>query len=132
MILAENDQTLIPLYNKVLPKLNGKFRAAQKFRPFRILVQILTIQFLFWASLLVFQFVFLTLPSVCLKKKGGVNGVAAVLWPNLDFLFDLENYSIKNVLKSLNCLNFLVVGFIRYTTTIALPLSLHLIVALII
>lgn len=109
MLFSENDQSLIPLYHKVLPKLNGKFRAAQKFRPLQILIQIFMIQLAFWLTILFFQFLLLTLPSIILKASMQMK----IIYPNFNFLFNLQNYSIKSIETSLNCLSFLISGFIR-------------------
>ena len=116
MLFSENDQSLIPLYHKVLPKLNGKFREAQQFRPLRIIIQIFTIQLAFWLTILSFQSLLITLPSIILKittTKLEDNNTKSIIYPNLDLLFNLQNYSIKTIETSLNCLSFLISGFIR-------------------
>ena len=106
MIFTENDQTLIPLYHKVIPKLNGNFRAARKFRPFQILLEIITIQLAFWLTALGFQIFSLTIPFFIIK-----NG--SILWPNFNFLFKLENYATTSILNCLNCLNIILSSFLR-------------------
>lgn len=113
MLFSENDQSLIPLYHKVLPKLNGKFREAQQFRPLRIIIQIFTIQMAFWLTILSFQSLLITLPSIILKITTKDDNTKSVIYPNLDLLFNLQNYSIKTIETSLNCLSFLISGFIR-------------------
>lgn len=111
MLFSENDQSLIPLYHKVLPKLNGKFREAQKFRPLRIIIQIFTIQLAFWLTALSFQGLLITIPSITTT----IENQKFIIYPSLSLLFNLQNYSIKSVEACLNCLCLLISGFIRYS-----------------
>jgi len=110
MKYLDNDQSLIPLYNKVIPKLNGKFRAAQQFRPLRILIQILSIQFAFWLTILAIQFPLLTGTTAVLKRCGKLK---TVLWPSFELLFGLEWFSVQSIEGIFNCVCFIISGFIR-------------------
>lgn len=113
MLFSENDQSLIPLYHKVLPKLNGKFRKARKFRPLRIILKIFIIQFAFWFTVLTFQFFLITIPSIITKSSSENDSKKSIFYPSFNLLFFIENYSIKYIETSLNCLSFLISGFIR-------------------
>ena len=118
MLVSESDQSLIPLYNKVIPKLNGKFRKAQSFRPLRILTQIFTIQLAFWTTILAFQALLLTIPSAGLRHLPKIPKLQStstdfIIYPNVDLLFRLSNYSIKTIFPILNGLAFLSASFLR-------------------
>ena len=111
MKYSDNDQSLIPLYNKVIPKLNGKFRAAQKFRPFRSFVQIVSIQLAFWFTILAVQLPLVTATTAVLKRTGKLQ---TVLWPSFELLFGLETFSVQSIGGIFNCVGFIISGFIRY------------------
>lgn len=111
MKYSDNDQSLIPLYNKVIPKLNGKFRAAQDFRPLRILVQIVSMQLAFWLTIFAVQLPLLTATTALLKRSGKLK-MAVVLWPSFQLLFGLEMFSVQFVEGILNCVSFIISGFI--------------------
>lgn len=110
MKYSDNDQSLIPLYNKVIPKLNGKFRAAQEFRPLRILLQIISIQLAFWVTISAVQLPLLTATTAILKRSGKAE---TVLWPSFELLFGLEKFSVQRIDGILNCASFILSGFIR-------------------
>lgn len=106
---SDNDQSLIPLYTKVLPKLTGKFRAAQDFRPLRILLQIVSIQLAFWLTISALQMALLTATTAVLKRKGKFE---MILWPSFKLLFGLELFSFKSFVGSFNCVAFVISGFL--------------------
>ena len=110
MKYSDNDQSLIPLYNKVIPNLNGKFRAAQEFRPLRILLQIVSIQLAFWLTVSATQLPLLTATTAILKRSGKYE---TVLWPNFELLFGLKMFSIQRIEGILICTSFILSGFIR-------------------
>lgn len=112
-----------PLLNKVLFKsfLSGKFRESTKtFQPLKIILQIISIQLAYWSTILCFQGLLLTVPTFFLmifnikfNFKYFKNAELNLIYPSFDLLFSLKRISIGSIENFLNCICFIISGFIR-------------------
>lgn len=111
--MDDNEQSLIPLYvHKVVPKLTGQFRKSQGFRPVQIISQIVALQVAFWFTIAAFQFILISIPSGVLRLSSQPFS-RRILFPSFDLLFDLSNLSLKSIYPILNCIAFLISGYMR-------------------
>lgn len=115
---ADDDNILAPLYqaSSALRRaaVRGRFRPPSRFKPLRILQQILLLQLAFWATIPLFALLFLTVPSAILASIGELEGGwRGVLWPTVDLVLRIDRLSLASFRTMINCVCFLATGFVR-------------------
>ena len=110
---GSHHELLQPLY-RASATLKGRFRASARFRPLRVIKQILALQVSFWLTIVAFQLTFLTLPSLLVAGVGELRGRwRGVFWPSFKLLFSLTAWTPLTFLSVLNGVCFLAASFVR-------------------